>query len=52
MLYFISKTIYSPSSRLSDNVMAQHFHYMFRRAGIPGASSHSMRRTFITTRFD
>ena len=32
----------------SPNVMAQHFHYLFRRAGVSGASSHSMRRSFIT----
>ncbi len=32
----------------SANVMAQHFHYLFKRAGISGASSHSMRRSFIT----
>jgi integrase/recombinase XerD len=31
------------------NVMTQHFHYLFKRAGVAGASSHSMRRTFITT---
>ena len=34
--------------RFSANVMAQHFHYLFKRAGIAGASSHSMRRSFIT----
>jgi integrase/recombinase XerD len=33
----------------SANVMTQHFHYLFKRAGVAGASSHSMRRTFITT---
>ena len=33
----------------SPNVMAQHFHYLFKRAGVAGASSHSMRRSFITT---
>jgi integrase/recombinase XerD len=31
------------------NTMTQFFHYLFRNIGIVGASSHSMRRTFITT---
>ena len=34
--------------RFSANLMAQHFHYPFKHAGIAGASSHSMRRSFIT----
>jgi len=30
------------------NVMTQHFHYLFKKVGIAGASSHTMRRSFIT----
>lgn len=30
------------------NVMTQHFFWLYRRAGIEGASSHSGRRSFIT----
>ena len=29
--------------------MTQHFHYLYKRVGISGGSSHSGRRTFITT---
>jgi integrase/recombinase XerD len=32
----------------SASVMTQHFFWLFKAAGIAGASSHSMRRTFIT----
>lgn len=34
--------------RFSANLMAQHFHLLFKHAGIEGASSHSMRRSFLT----
>lgn len=40
--------ITSGRKRFSANVMTQHFHHLFKAAGIAGASSHSMRRTFIT----
>jgi len=45
------KFFYS-QKRLSDgynsNTLTQHFHYLYKRAGVDGASSHSGRRSFIT----
>ena len=34
--------------RFSANVLTQHFFWLYRKAGIEGASSHSGRRSFIT----
>lgn len=42
-------TAAKPRKGFSANTMTQHFHYLYKRAGITGGSSHSGRRTFITT---
>lgn len=45
-----SKPLFATQKRdgFSANTLCQHFHYLYKQAGIDGASSHSGRRSFIT----
>jgi integrase/recombinase XerD len=46
----LSKPLFSTQKRdgFTSNTLCQHFHWLYREAGIAGASSHSGRRSFIT----
>jgi integrase/recombinase XerD len=42
-------TLRGARKAFSASTLTQHFHYLYRRALVFGASSHSGRRTFLTT---
>jgi integrase/recombinase XerD len=42
-------TIRGVHRAFTANTLSQHFHYLYKRAGVKGASSHSGRKTFLTS---
>ena len=46
MKFFYSQK--KDSDGFNANTLTQHFHFLYKRAGVNGASSHSGRRSFIT----
>lgn len=38
-----------PRRHFSPNTLSQHFYWLYRKAGVRGASSHSGRKTFLTS---
>ena len=47
--YPLFNTLRGARKPFSASTLTQHFHYLYRRALVFGASSHSGRRTFLTT---
>ena len=42
-------TLRGPRRSFTPNTLAQHFYWLYRKAGVSNASSHSGRKTFLTS---